>query len=102
MSHYGYKSILHAKFQSGSGFNFGDMTSQIFPWKKETSQQIRLFTPENGFNFLKKNAFLCPETFFSTQNWPTMSISAISNGGNFFNFVTFWDVLMRKEQEQLP
>ena len=45
MSHYGYKSIPDAKFESGSFSNFGDMTSQNFPRKKGTSYQIRLFTP---------------------------------------------------------
>ena len=67
MSHYGHKSISDAKFESDSSSSFGDMTSQNFPRKKGMSHEIRLFTPENGFN-LKKNEFLCPESFFSTQN----------------------------------
>ena len=67
MGHYIYKSIPDAKFQVDSSFSFRDMTSQIFPQKKGTSHPIRLFTPGNGFNF-KKNEFLCPESFFSTQN----------------------------------
>ena len=65
---------------------FGDMTSQNICQKKGTSHQIRLF------NF-KKNEFLCPESFFSTQNWPPpppMSISAIKSRGKFFHFQNFW------------
>ena len=44
MSHYGHKIIPNAKFESGSSFSFGDMTSQNFPQKKR-SHQIQLFTP---------------------------------------------------------
>ena len=45
MNHYGYKSILDAKFESDNSARFGDMTSQNFPRKKGTSHEIRLFTP---------------------------------------------------------
>ena len=45
MCHYIHKSIPDAKFEADSSFSFGDMTSQIFPRKKGTSHQIRLFTP---------------------------------------------------------
>ena len=45
MSHYGYKSISDAKFDSDSSSSFGDMTSQNFPPNKGTSHEIRLFTP---------------------------------------------------------
>ena len=56
MSHYDYKSIPDAKFEFGGFFSFGDMTSQNFPWKKETSDQIRLFTPRKmGLSFYVQN-----------------------------------------------
>ena len=45
MSHYDYKSIPDAKFESDSSSSFGDMTSQNFPWKKGTTNEIQLFTP---------------------------------------------------------
>ena len=45
MSHYGHKSIPDAKFEYDNSSSFGDMTSQIFPRKKGTSHEIRLFTP---------------------------------------------------------
>ena len=45
MSHCTHKSIPDAKFESGSSFSFGDMTSQNFPQKKWTGYQIRLLTP---------------------------------------------------------
>ena len=54
ISHYGHKSIPDAKCESDSSSSFGDMTSQNFPQKDGTSHEIRLFTPENGFNFKKK------------------------------------------------
>ena len=44
--------------------------------------------PENGFNF-KKNDFLCPESFFSTQNWAPMSISTIFKQRKIFSFSKF-------------
>ena len=45
MSHYGHKSILGAKLESGSSSTSGDMTSQNFPWKKGTVIKFRLSTP---------------------------------------------------------
>ena len=47
MSHYIHGSIPHTKFEADSSSSFGDMTSHIFPRKKGTSYQIRLFTPGN-------------------------------------------------------
>ena len=40
MSHQGHESILDAKFESGSSFSFGDMTSQNFPQRMGMSHQI--------------------------------------------------------------
>ena len=37
--------------------------------RRERVTKFGYLPPENGFNF-KKNEFLCPESFFSTQNWP--------------------------------
>ena len=45
VSHYSRKSIPDAKFEADSSFSFGDMTSQNFRQKKETSHQILLFSP---------------------------------------------------------
>ena len=45
MSHYIYKSIPDAKFETNSSSSFGDITSQNFPQKKGTSHQIWLFIP---------------------------------------------------------
>ena len=42
------KSIPDSKFEAGSYSSLGDMTSQNFPQKKGTSDQIRLFTPGKG------------------------------------------------------
>ena len=58
MCHYIHKSIPDAKFEADNSFSFGDMTSQNFPRKKGTSHQIRLFTPENGFNFKKLSFYV--------------------------------------------
>ena len=40
MSHYSYKNVSDAKFESGSFSSVGDMTSQNFSFKKGTSHQI--------------------------------------------------------------
>ena len=53
MNQYSHESILDTKYESGSFSSFGDMTSQNFPLKRETSHKIRIFTAENGFNFQK-------------------------------------------------
>ena len=58
MSHYNLKSIPDVKFEAGSSFSFGGKTSQNLPRKKGTSHQIRLFTPENGFNFKKMSFYV--------------------------------------------
>ena len=67
MRNYIHKSIPDAKFEVDSSSRFGDITSQNFPQKKGTSRRIRLFTPGKRVELLK-NEFLCPESFFSTQN----------------------------------
>ena len=67
MSHHGHKSIPDAKFESGNSSSFGSMTSQNFPREMEQVIKFGYLPPENGFNF-KKNEFLCPESFFSSQN----------------------------------
>ena len=102
MRHCIHKSIPDAKFQADSSSSFGDMTSQNFPRKKwGTSHRIRLFTPGNGFNF-KQNEFLCPESFFSTQNWPPMSISSISKERKIFSFSKFLWRLDEKRAAATP
>ena len=101
MSHYSHKTIPDAKFEAGGSSSFGDMTSQNFPLKKKRVIRLGYLPPENEFNF-KRNELLCPESFFSTQNWPPMSISAIFKQRNIFHFQNFWDVSMTKDQRQLP
>ena len=67
VSHYSHKSMPDAKFESGSLSIFGDMTSQNFPMKKGMAHRIRVFTLRK-MGLALKNEFLCPESFFSTQN----------------------------------
>ena len=74
MSHYGHKSIPDAKFESDSSSSFGDMTSQNFPRKKGTSHEID----------------------------PPCQFQQFSSIGKIFHFQNFWDVSMRKEQQQPP
>ena len=88
MRHYSYQSIPDAKFEADSSSSFGDITSQNFPRKKGASHQIRIFTPENGFNF-KTNELLCPESLFSTQNLTPIPISEIFKHIKFFIFKIF-------------
>ena len=58
MSQYSHESMPDAKFESGSFSSFGEMTSQNFPLKRGTSHKIRIFTPENGFNFEKMSFYV--------------------------------------------
>ena len=45
VSHYSHKSMLDARFESGSFSIFGDMTSRNFSLEKRTSHRIWLFIP---------------------------------------------------------
>ena len=99
MGHYGHKSIPDVKFESGSHSSFGDMTSQNFPQKKGRSHQIRLFTPE--FNF-KKMSFYVQNRSSRPKIDPTCQFQPFPSREKFFHFVNFWDVSMRKKQQQPP
>ena len=67
MSHNGHKSIPDAKFESGSSSSFGDMMSQISLEEGNKSSNSAIYPRKTGLT-LKKKEFLCPESFFSTQN----------------------------------
>ena len=67
MSHYIHKSTPDAKFESGGFSIFGDMMSQNFSVEKGTSHQIRLFTKENGSNFLKNELFMSRIVLFDPK-----------------------------------
>ena len=56
--------MADAEFESGSFSIFGDMTSQNFSLKKGTHHRISAIYPRKMENI----EFLCPESFFSTQN----------------------------------
>ena len=88
MSHYGHKSIPDAKFESDSSSSFGDMTSQNFPRKKGTSHEIRLFTPENGFNF-KKMSFYVQNRSSRPKIDPHVNFSNFQAQEKFFIFKIF-------------
>ena len=66
-----------AKFESSSFSIFGNMTSQNFPLKKGTNHPIRIFTPENGFNFKKKIVFMSRIVVLDPKLTPPTSILAI-------------------------
>ena len=89
MGHYIYKSIPDAKFEVDSSFSFGDMTSQNFPQKKGTSHPIRLFTPENGFNFKKTSFYVQNRSSRPKIDPPPMSISTIFKQSKIFSFSKF-------------
>ena len=76
------------------------MTSQNFPFKKGTSQQIRPLA-ENGFNF-KNNESLCPESFFLTQNWPPCQFQQFPNRGKIFSFCRLLGRLSEKRVVATP
>ena len=93
MGHYGHKSIPDAKFESGSSFSFGDMTSQNFG--DMTSSNSTIYSRKTG-SALKKISFY-------VQN--RSSRPKIDPHVNFSNFQVeenFSHVSMRKEQQQPP
>ena len=63
-SHYDYNSILDAKFESVSSSSFGDVTSE---GNKSSNLAIH-HVHQKRVSLLKKNEFLCPESFSSTQS----------------------------------
>ena len=81
--------MLDAKFEFGSISSFGDMTSQNFPLKKGTNHQIRIFFPENGFDFKKMSFYVQNRSFR-----PEIDLHV--------NLSNFLDVSMRKAQQQPP
>ena len=94
MDHYIYKSIPDAKFEVDSSFSFGDMTSQNFPQKKGTSH------PKKGLT-LKKRVFMSRIVLLDPKLTPHVNFNNFQAEENF-HFQNFWDVSMRKEQQQPP
>ena len=77
-----------------------DMTSQNFTRKKGTSHQIGL--TENGFN-LKKLVFMSRIVLLDPKlTPPPFQFQQFSTREKFVHFHNFWDVSMRKEQQQPP
>ena len=88
MGHYIYKSIPDTKFEVDSSFSFGDMTSQNSPQMKGTSHPIRLFTPENGFNF-KETSFYVQNRSSRPKIDPHVNFNNFQAEENFFIFKIF-------------
>ena len=88
MSHYIHESIPHAKFEDDSSSSLGDMTSQDFPQKKGTSHQIRIFTPQNGFNF-KRMGFYVQNRSSRPKNNPPSQFQQFSSRGKLLIFKIF-------------
>ena len=82
LSHYSYNSILDAKFEADSSSSFADMTSQIFPWKKRTSHQIWVLTPE------KLRFYVLNRSFWPKID-PPCQFQQFSSRGKFFIFRIF-------------
>ena len=60
-----------ANFDSGSFSSFGDMTSQNFLLKKGESYQIRILTPENGYDLKEKRVFMSRIVLFDAELSPS-------------------------------
>ena len=102
MSHYGHKSIPDAKFESGSSSSFGGITSQIFSRKKRMeSSNLGIYLLKMGLT-LKKNEFLCPESFFLTQKLiPNVNFSNFQEE-DFFLFSNLLGRLDEKRAAAAP
>ena len=74
---------------------------KIFLKRRERVIRFDYLPPENGFNF-KKNEFLCPESFFSTQNWPPCQFQQFSSRGKFFIFKIFGMSRWKKSSSNPP
>ena len=88
-----HKSIADAKLESGSSSSFGYMTSQIFPLEGNESSNWTIYPQKTGLTLkivqnrsYRPKVDPCQFQQFQAQE--------------FFHFVNFWDVSMRKEQQQ--
>ena len=100
-SRYGHKSIPDAKFESGSSSSFRDMTSQNFPRKRERVIRFGYLPLKNRLN-LKKMSFYVHNRSSRPKLTPQCQFQQFPSGGKCFHFVNFWDISMRKEQQQPP
>ena len=84
-----------AKFESNSFPGFGDMTSQ------KRVAKFGYLPPENRFNF-EIRSFYVQILSFRPKIDHLCQFQQFSSRGNLFHFQNFWDVSMRKEQQQPP
>ena len=98
MSHFSHTSMPHAKFESGSFSNFGNMTSQNFSPKKRTIHRIQVSYIPGKWG---KWGFMVQNRSFRPKIDP-MSISAISKQKKFLHFLNFWDVSEKRTAKVLP
>ena len=66
MGYYVYKSIPDAKFEVDSSFFWGYDVTKFSSKEGKESSDSTIYPRKTGLTL--KNEFLCPESFFSTQN----------------------------------
>ena len=81
-----YKIFCDARFEAGSSYSFGDMTSQNFPQKMGTSHQFRLLFGERVYKseFYVKNRSSLPKI-----DLKSCQFQEFSSRGNFSIFKIF-------------
>ena len=69
--------------------------------RREQVMKFGYLPPENGFNF-KKMSFYVQNRSSRPKIDPPCQFQQFSSIGKIFHFQNFWDVSMRKEQQQPP
>ena len=69
--------------------------------RREQVMKYGYLPPENGFNF-KKMSFYVQNRSSRPKIDPPCQFEQFSSIGKIFHFQNFWDVSMRKEQQQPP
>ena len=69
--------------------------------RREQVMKFGYLPPENGFNF-KKMSFYVQNRSSRPKIDPLCQFQQFSSIGKIFHFQNFWDVSMRKEQQQPP
>ena len=102
MSHYSHTSIPDAKFETDSSASFGNMTSQDFSAEEENKSSNSAIYPRKTDLTFKKMRF-CVQSRSSRPKIDSIcQFQQLSSRGKFLHFQNFWDVSMRKKQQQQP
>ena len=103
MGHYRHKSNPDAKLSLVALLVLEIWRHKISLKRKERVIKFGYLSPENGFNFKKNEFFMSRIVILDPKlTGPPCQFQQFPSRGKLFHFVNFWDLSMRKEQQQPP